>query len=185
VGDAETLIEMAVTAATDTGLFALWNPSRFAHVTDYGSWDASIGKDEDIAGHARAGDLVPIGTGDDGSFGFVIRADSAKPVTLTERERQHLIASSKPYLFRCEGTAHLSGIEYVSAAPPPPTVTIGLAEGRYSVTAHLFDWVAGPGARDPSGTSAPDALPDIVVLVSPAPDGGSFRTSPRTFGTTA
>jgi hypothetical protein len=181
VGTAETMIEVAATAATDAGLFALWNPSRFTHVTDYTTWEASLGDDEDIAGHAGVGDLVPIGFDTDGAFGFVIRADSAKPAALTEREEMYLITSSKPYLFRGDGTAHLSGIEYVSAAPPPAIAAIGLPEGRYGVTVHLIDWAAEPGARDDAGKPAPGALPDIVVLVSPAPDGGSFRTAVRTF----
>jgi hypothetical protein len=182
VGEKATVIEVAVTAATDAGLFALWNPAPFAHVTDYSSWEASLGQDAHISGHASAGDLVPIGFDGDGAFGFVVRADSAKPTALTEREQAHVIASSKPYLFRAVGTAHLSGIEYVSAAPPPATAAISLPEGRYGVTVHLIDWAAEPGARDASGKPAQDTLPDVVVLVSPAPDDGHFRTAVSTFG---
>jgi hypothetical protein len=182
VGDDATAIEMAVTAATDAGLFALWNPARFSQVMDYNSWEASLGEDAHIAGHAGAGDLVPIGFNSDGAFGFVVRADSAKPTALTEREKTYLIASSKPYLFCSEGIAHLSGIEYVSAAPPPATAPIRLPAGRYGVTVHLLDWAAEPGARDATGKPAQDVLPDVVVLVSPAADDGRFRTAVSTFG---
>jgi hypothetical protein len=181
--NADTVTQVAVTAATDAGLFALWNPSRFSAITDYSSWEASLGADEDITSHAAAGDLVPIGIGADGSFRFLVRTDSARPAVLTEREQQYTIASSKPYLLCGDGTAHLSGIEYVSAAPPPATVPIGFPEGRYGVTVHLIDWAAEPGAQDAQGKPAPDALPDIVVLVSPAADDGSFRTAITWFGT--
>ncbi|HEY1624347.1 MAG TPA: hypothetical protein VGG16_11165 [Streptosporangiaceae bacterium] len=113
----------------------------------------------------------------------VVRADSAGSTALTEREQLYLIASSKPYLFHGEGTAHLSGIEYVSAAPPRATAAIRIPQGRYAVTIHPIDSAAS--ARDASGEPGQDALPDVVVLVSPAPEEGSFRTAARTFGTTA
>jgi hypothetical protein len=184
VADTETVIEVAMTAVTDAGLFALWNPSRFSHVTDYSSWEASLGDDADVAEHARAGDLVPIDLDADGAFGFLIRADSARAVTLTDREQLYVTASSKPYLFQGEGTAHLSGIEYVSAAPPPATPAIGLPEGRYAVTVHLIDWAAEPGARDPSGKPADGALPDVVVLLGPAAEDARFRSTTRTFSKT-
>jgi hypothetical protein len=186
VADTETVIEVAATAVTDAGLFALWNPSRFSQVTDYSSWEASLGDDADVAGHARAGDLVPIDLDADGAFGFLIRASSERAVTLTDRERLSLTASSKPYLFQSEGTAHLSGIEYVSAAPPPATPAIGLPAGHYAVTVHLIDWAAEPGARDPSsGKQADGALPDVVVLLGPAPEDARFRSTTRTFSKTA
>jgi hypothetical protein len=181
VSDADTVTELAARAVTDTGLFALWNPSRFEHITDYGSWEASLLEDEDIAGHAGTGALVPIGIGGDGPFGFLVRADSAKTPTLTEREQQYLKVSSKPYLFEADGTAHLSAIEYVSAAPPPATAAIGIPAGRYGVTVHLIDWAAEPGARDPSGKRAEGALPDFVVLAGPAAEDASFRTKAKTF----
>jgi hypothetical protein len=182
MGNTDTVTEVALTAVTDAGLFALWTPARFSHVTDYRSWDASLGEDADIAGHAAAGDLVPIGFGADGSFRFLVRADSGGPAALTERERLYATASSRPYLLCGDGTAHLSGIEYISAAPPPATVPIGLPEGRYGVTVHLIDWAAEPGAHDGPGKPAAGALPDIVVLASPAPEDGSFRTAVTTFG---
>jgi hypothetical protein len=185
VAHTKTVIEVAMTAVTDAGLFALWNPSRFSHVTDYSSWDASLGDDADVARHARAGDLVPIDLDADGAFGFLVRADTTRAVTLTEREQLYVTASSKPYLLLGEGTAHLSGIEYVSAAPPPATPAIGLPEGRYCVTVHLIDWAAESGARDPSGKPADGALPDVVVLLGPAPEDGRFRTTTRTFSRTA
>jgi hypothetical protein len=181
VSDLDTMTELTARAVTDAGLFALWNPARFEHITDYGSWEASLSEDEDIAGQAGAGNLVPIGIGGDGSFGFLVRADSAKAPELTEREQRYLKVSSKPYLFEADGTAHLSGIEYVSAAPPPATAAIGIPAGRYGVTVHLIDWAAEPGAQDAAGKPAEGALPDFVVLAGPAPDDGPFRTKAKTF----
>jgi hypothetical protein len=181
MGDTATVTDVILTTATDAGLFALWNPGRFGRVVDYDSWAASLLEDGDIAARAGDGDLVPISISRDGVFRFLVRIGEKKVPRLTEREQQYVTASSKPYLFGSDGVAHLSGIEYVSAAPPPATAAIGLPEGRYGVTIHLLDWAAEPGARDAAGKPAQDALPDVVVLVSPAPDDGTFRTAARTF----
>jgi hypothetical protein len=182
MGDTATVTDVALTTGTDAGLFALWNPGRFGRVVDYDSWAASLLDDRDIAARASDGDLVPISISRDGSFRFLVRIGEKKIPQLTEREQQYVTASSKPYLFGSDGAAHLSGIEYVSAAPPPVTKSIAVPEGRYGVTIHLVDWGAEPGALDPAGQPAEGALPDFVVLVSPEPGDGPFRTKVESFG---
>jgi hypothetical protein len=181
MGETATVTDVVLTTATDAGLFALWNPGRFGRVVDYDSWAASLLNDEDIAARAGDGDLVPISISRDGTFRFLIRVGDKKVPQLTGREQQYVTASSKQYLFGSDGAAHLSGIEYVSAAPPPAVKTIGVPEGRYGVTIHLVDWGAEPGALDPSGQPAGGALPDFLVLVSPEPGDGPFRTKVDSF----
>ncbi len=48
-------------------------PEPFVNIHDYDTWDAELGEDAGIQRHVAAGNLVPINTGSDGAFAFVVR----------------------------------------------------------------------------------------------------------------
>ena len=53
------ITESSVTARTDPGVLALWNPARFAAITSYQTWEHALLDDQDIERHVAAGDLAP------------------------------------------------------------------------------------------------------------------------------
>lgn len=52
-------------------------PVRFTGITSYQTWEDALLEDDDIAGHVRAGELVPISVGGDGTFQFLVRVGTA------------------------------------------------------------------------------------------------------------
>jgi hypothetical protein len=175
--------ETTFIAATDAGMHALWNPSRFTGITDYETWEDALLEDDDISRHIRAGELVPVNIGGDGAFQFLVRVGTAsQPAALTSRETQYLLVSSQPYLYLSDGTARLAGLEHVCADPGPATPALTVPAGPNAVTIHLIDRDAEPGARDHQGKPASGALPDFVVLISPEETtGNGYRTMLQTF----
>jgi hypothetical protein len=180
---AGAVTETSLAAATDSGMHGLWKPSRFTGITSYQAWEDALLEDDDITRHIQAGALVPISIGGDGAFQFLIRTGTAgQPPSLTSREKQHLLFSSQPYLYLSDGSAFLTGIEHISAAPSPGTPALTVPAGPSAVTIHLIDWTAEPGARNPNGNPAPGALPDFVILISPgSATGNPYRTQLQTF----
>jgi hypothetical protein len=180
---ASAVSETALIAATDAGMHALWNPSRFTGITDYETWEHALLEDDDISRRVRAGELVPVSIGGDGAFQFLVRVGTAsQPAALTSRETQYLLASSQPYLYLSDGTARLTGLEHVCGDPGPATPSLTVPAGPNAVTIHLIDWDAEPGARDDQGKPASAALPDFVVLISPEETmGNGYRTTLQTF----
>jgi hypothetical protein len=164
----------------------LWNPSRFTGITSYQTWEDALLEDDDIAGHVRAGELVPISIGGDGAFHFLIRFGAAgQAPALTSREKQYLLVSSQDYLYLSDGSAFLTGIEHVCAVPSPGTPALIIPAGPNAVTIHLIDWAAEPGATDAHGKLVSGALPDFVVLISPdSVPGNPYRTLLQTFDRT-
>jgi hypothetical protein len=180
---AGAVTETSLIAATDAGMHALWNPSRFTGITSYQAWEDALLEDDDITGHVRAGELVPVSIGGDGAFQFLVRVGtpSQAPV-LTSREKQHLLVSSQAYLYLSDGSAFLTGIEHVCAVPSPGTPALTIPAGPNAVTIHLINWAAEPGAADNHGKPAAGALPDFVVLISPdSATGNPYRTQLQTF----
>jgi hypothetical protein len=179
---ADAVTETSLLAVTDAGMHALWNPSRFTDITDYQTWEGTLLEDDDIAGHIRAGVLVPINIGSDGAFQFLVRVGTAgQAPALTSREKEHLLVSSQPYLYQSDGSAFLTGIEHIRADPGPDTPALTIPAGPNAVTIHLIDWDAEPGARDAHREPASGALPDFVVLISPGTTGNPHRTRLQTF----
>jgi hypothetical protein len=94
-------IEIKAVVKTSSGMLALWDAEPFAGVVDYDTWEAELCLDEDIQSRVLAGDLVPINIESDGAFEVLVRYGS-EPV-LTEREIEHLVVSSEPYLLVSSG----------------------------------------------------------------------------------
>lgn len=179
---AGAVTETSLLAATDAGMHALWNPSRFTGITDHETWEGALLEDDDITERVRASELVPINIGSDGAFQFLVRVGTAgQAPALTRREKQHLLASSQAYLYLSDGSARLTGIEHICADPGPDTPALTIPAGPNAVTIHLINWDAEPGARDAHGKPAPWALPDFVVLISPEGSTGRYRTLLQTF----
>ena len=170
-------IEIKAVAKTSSGMLALWDAEPFAGVVDYDAWEAELCLDEDIQGHVRAGDLVPINIESDGAFEVLVRYGN-EPV-LTEREMGHLVVSSEPYLLVSSGDVRLSGLEGVGWADDAIELAVG--EGEYEVVLHIIDWHAEPGSTTEDGRPAPHALPDFVALISPTTGLGPYRDELLTF----
>jgi len=171
-------IEIKAVVKTASAMLALWDAEPFDGIVDYDSWEAALCLDEDIAEHVRVGDLVPINIESDGAFEVLVRYGN-EPV-LTEREVEHLVVSSEPYLLVSSGDVRLSGIEGVGWADD--AVELALGEGEFEVVLHIIDWHAEPGSTTEDGKPAPHALPDFVALVSQASEvGGPYRTELLTF----
>lgn len=171
-------IEIKALVRSDSGMLALWDAEPFADVVDYESWEPELCLDEDIQRHVEAGDLVPIDIGSDGAFEVLVRYGTEP--ALTEREAEHLLVSSEPYLLVSSGDVLLSGVEGVGWADD--AIELSVAEGEHEVVLHLIDWRAEPGSTTEGGKPAPHALPDFVALVSPAmANGGPYRVDLKTF----
>jgi hypothetical protein len=164
--------EQSHVARTGSGLCALWQPEHFAAVTDLDTFQDEVAEDDRLVAHIRAGALVPLNVGGDGSFQVVVRDGGP-----TGRESRYRLASSQPYLLVSRGQVALGGLEDVGMGRP---VLIPLAEGRYAVTVHLIDWGAEPGSRKPDGTPSAQALADFVVEVGPA-GSGPYRDRVESF----
>ena len=177
------ITETTLLAATDTGMLALWNPTRFTGITDYETWESALLEDEHISQRVQAGDLVPMNIGGDGAFQFLVRVGIGGQVpALTSRERRYLLVSSQPYRCLSDGAAHLTGIEHIYADPSPGAPALTVPAGPSAVTVHLIEWDAEPGAKDAQGKPAAGALPDFVVLISPEnTTDRPYRTHLRTF----
>ncbi|MGW3210086.1 hypothetical protein [Streptomyces sp. NPDC001135] len=180
--DDQSAAAVPVTVATDAGMLALWSPAAFSDVVDYETWEPQLLEDEDQLRHIRAGAFVPVNIRSDGTFGVVVRVGSAEgEARLTDRESAYVLVSSKPYFFRSQGVACLSGIEGVCGQPWPDTVQIAVAEGEHAVVVHLIDWEADPGSTL-AGKPSANALAGFVGLINPASSAsGPFRVATETF----
>ncbi len=160
-------MEIAGMMRTNSGMFGLWSPAAFGHVSDYDSWEAELASDEDIARHVAAGAFVPINSGLDGDFKITVRVGSSDaPAELTDRERRYLLVSSDPYLFLSPGVGVVSSIEYVHAMGDVG-LQVPLPVGRWRVRVALIEWDKEPGQRDEQGQALPTSLPAFMLLINP------------------
>jgi len=174
-------MEVTGVMTTDAGMFGLWSPTSFVDIVDYDTWESELLEDDDIKRHITAGAFVPVNIGGDGAFQVLARIGSASTAaSLTQRERQYSLVSSKPYLFITPRNATVSGIEHVGAEADAG-LHIPLPTGRWSVTVTLIEWDAEPGQKDADGKPCPTALPDFVLLINPEQDSGHYRTEIQTF----
>ena len=125
---------------------------------------------------------MPINIRSDGAFQFLVRVGT-RPVPRADQPREGIPNGLlEPYLYLSDGTACLSGIEYIGADLGPTMTTLAVPAGPCAVTIHLIEWDAEPGAKDARGDPAPGALPDYAVLISP---GGAtanpYRIQLQTF----
>ncbi len=179
----DTAPRLRGTFITDSGMTCLWDPSAFADVRDYDSWEAKLLKDDDITRHIESGAFVPINIGSDGAYEIEVRVGAAdNPAVLSAREAKYLVAESEPYLFRSTGRLCVSGIEHVDGKPGKNVGALSLPAGDYAVKLHLIGWDCEPGMTNDGGTPKEGALPDFVALVNPRPPGATgFRLKLQTF----
>lgn len=159
------------TVYTDAGGMALWDAGAFGTVIDYDSWDAQLGEEAHEIEHVIAGNIVPLIHGLDAAFGVLARVGSDGPTALTPREQAQLVASSEgAYLLVSSGRCYLSGIEHIHSEADQPAISVPVPPGRWQATIHILDWQGEPRMQLPDGSPHSDALPDIVVLISPETD---------------
>lgn len=154
--------------ATDAGMQVLWHRKPFSRVVDYDSWDDELLEGGGIARHIEAGSMVPLSTGMDGAWEFVVRWGAE--ASLTDTEQQHVVRASEPYLLVSETDVRVSGIEHITGnAEEDEGFAVPLPPGRWSVTVHLID-------ADALGEPL-----DFVVLVEPTTENERYRTSEQPF----
>ena len=124
--------------ATDAGMQVLWHRKPFSHVVDYDMWEEELLEDAGIVRHIEAGSMVPLSSGMDGTWAFVVRwGDDA---ALADAEQPHVVARSEPYLLVSEGDVRVGGIEHITGnAEEDEGFAVPLSPGRWSVTVHLMD----------------------------------------------
>jgi hypothetical protein len=175
-----SVIEFSAVAETGSGSVALWDAASFAHVTDQAIWEGEL-IEPDEAGHLTDGHLVPLNILCDGRFGVHVRFSAVAAPELSERETAYLERDSEPYLFRSNGTVHVTGVEYIgNYADEEPPQAFTLPAGEYAATVHMLNWEQEPGMVLDDGNAATGALPDFVVLVGPVTDQ-EFRRDEVTF----
>ncbi|MBH0108570.1 hypothetical protein I6E81_00130 [Salinibacterium sp. NG22] len=167
----------AFLSTTRAGMCALWEPSRFTHVTDLDAWEDAFDNDESIIKMIKEGAFVPLNVGGGSTFKIDVRSGA-----LTETEQRLRAVTSEPYLLKTEGLIQVGALEEIGSYMGGAT-EISVGKGNYSVTAHLIDWDAELGARDASGEASPDALPDFIVQLALIEPGSApvFRTEVLTF----
>ena len=168
-------------AATNAGLFGIWQPTAFAHIDTLDTWEDEVADDQGLSRAIVEGTFVPINIGGDGAFQFEVRGTDERGV-LTARERSYLVVSSEPYLLVSDGTVALGGLESVGDYGAQAAWQFELDSGRYSVSVHLLDWRAEPGYSNADGSPRDDALPDFIILLSPESAAvRKYRQSVETF----
>jgi hypothetical protein len=146
----------------------LWHREPFRHVVDYDSWEEELLDDAGIVRHIEAGSMVPLSTGMDGAWEFIVRW--GEEAALTAAERQHVIVRSEPYLLVTQTDVRVGGIEHITGNPSEDEgFAVPLPPGRWSVTVHLID-------ADALGEPL-----DFVVLIKPGDSTGSYRTEVNPF----
>lgn len=153
--------------ATDAGMQVLWHREPFSHVVDYDSWDEELLENDGIVRHIEAGAMVPLSTGMDGAWQFIVRW--GEEAALTDAEQQHVVVKSEPYLLVSEADVRVGGIEHITGnTQEDQGFAVPLPPGRWSVTVHLID-------ADALGEPL-----DFVVLIK-TDDGVSYRTEVNPF----
>ena len=165
-----------VTVTTDAGMLALWCAAAFDGIDGYPEWEERV---NDRLGQAiERGELVPLGIRMDGAFGVRL---AVAPDGLSDRESRVAVVTSEPYLLVVSGcVVCLSGLEFVGDRDSAPIMAT-LPDGPYSVRCTLIAWDEEAPSDGPEGSPAEDALPDFLVVVTPAESVDTFRTDETTF----
>lgn len=154
--------------ATDAGMQVLWHRKPFSHVVDHDTWDEELLEDGGMMRHIEEGSMVPLSTGMDGAWKFIVRW--GEETALTDAERQHVVVRSEPYLLVSETDVRVSGIEHITGiAEHDEGFAVALPPGRWSVTTHIID-------ADALGEPL-----DFVVLITPSTGQERYRTSEQPF----
>lgn len=163
---------------TDAGMHGVWDPVAFRQL-DEQSWQRHFVENAAIEAHIRRGAFVPIYVHSDGGPVIELRVAAAgAPARLSAREQGWVTARSEPYLFVSQGTAKVSGIEYIGGTDAPEAAGLRVPPGRWQAVVHELEW---PEKIFDTKTLYP---PDFIVTLEPAPEKARFRTSVETFSGT-
>lgn len=173
----ENSLEKAL--STDCGMFGLWDYNNYKDIISYDDWEEVFLEDQDIIQEIKTNRFVPIYLHSDGCFQFKVKINEP----LTERESKYVLDKSENYLFSTDGTAYLSGIEFISdTVKENEGIKLDLEKGFYKVTVYLIEWDKEPGAKLDDGEISPDALPDFIIkLVKTDEINQEYRTKLDTF----
>jgi hypothetical protein len=165
-------MQLTARLGTDARTHLVWDRAYFAQVRDYDTWSKELEEDQAIRAHIAAGHIVPVNIHSDGTFMISVRAESASMPSVSEAEERHVVRSSEPYRFVCQGHVDVSGIEHVGADAGPNVASMELVPGVYDVLVHLMDYDDVPLRTD--------LHPDFVITIGPA-DSTLPRRSVDTF----
>jgi hypothetical protein len=175
--EGESTTRLQAVLPTDSGMHAIWDPSAYADICGYETWEKQVLETKDNERHVRAGHFVPLYVHADGSPAIEIRVGRADaPSALADAESAWVTASSEEYLFVSKGTANVSGIEYIGGKRDPAIRSLALPTGRWRVKVHLLE--APESVRSQNGLYPPD----LLVLANPETAAhGPYRQSEETF----
>ena len=165
---------------TNKSMWSLWDHNQYKNIKSRYESEDFFKEEKDVVKQIELSKFVPIYINSDGEFQFRVKIDE----DLSERESKYVIATSKPYLFKTEGKAYLSGIEFIEdEVLETEVIELNLKNSSYEVVVNIIEWDQEPGMRLPDGSAAENALPDfIVVLKSIKKETKNYKKDIDTFG---
>ena len=122
MSSADAITEITLLAATDAGMHALWNPSRFTGITDYETWESALLEDDDLTRRVQAGDLVPINIGFDGVRQFLVRSARETRSPRSPVAKGNTCSSPRSPTDTCPTAPPTSPASSTSTLTPAPTL---------------------------------------------------------------
>lgn len=168
---------MTGTCITTTGMCGLWDPTHFPMVYDLEGWQDTVGNEANLVRQVAGGYFVPVKLNTPGVFFYEVREGGG----LTDREQSLLAASSRQYLFRSSGTLCFGDYQHLEAVASEKVGTMPLGAGEYLAQAHILSWDKEPGATNERGWRNDGYLPDLLVILNPAPPGFMGPSSLQSF----
>ncbi len=164
---------------TYSGMWALWDYENYKNIFDEEEWGNKFINDDDILKEISTSKFVPIYAHINGSRQFKIKVNES----LDDREKQYVIATSKPYLLDTNGLVILSGIENILGdVSDQEAIKINVQKGKYEVIAYIIAWDKEPNMKLADGTISSNALPDFVICMNTIDEENKqFCKSPETF----
>lgn len=162
--------------STNSGMWVLWDYDHYRHINSLDEWEKYFLEDSDILAQTDIAKIVPVNIRSDACLEFEVKINEA----LNERENKYVYLKSEEYLFETDGTAILSGIEYVDS-DAENSLKLTLEKGKYDVTVYMMDWEAEPGMQLKNGKPAPGALPDFIIGINKTEGNKNYRKSIETF----
>ncbi len=158
---------MTGTCVTTSGMCGLWDPTHFPMIYDLEGWEDTLGDELDLVRQVAGGYFVPVKLNTPGVFEYEVRQGAG----LSERESGLLAASSRRYLFRSSGMLCFGDYQHLEAVASERVGTMDLGAGEYVAQVHILSWDKEPGSVNEDGFRNDGFLPDLLILLEPAPPG--------------
>ncbi|MEW6280591.1 MAG: hypothetical protein AB1758_18345 [Candidatus Eremiobacterota bacterium] len=168
---------------TTTGMCGLWDSTHFPMIYDAESWAEQMGSEPDLLRHVRGGYFVPVNLRCPGAFYYEVRVGRTAGMEHPgPREAAWIAASSHDYLFRSSGWLCFGDYRHVEVVPSDRVGVLAVDPGEYVASVHILAWDEEQGSQDEEGNRSEAALPDLLILLNPAPPTfnppGTLQTFP-------